>query len=136
MGTGLRMHTAKIFENKSDEDLDADFEKSFGRTKCIERTSRFEENTSKCARHSIRTRHKTNSRSEVFWMRGTTTNHIRKVLLSRKDLGSAVKIRILLPRLNLNGKNGRTSSCCSYPSLVNHSSCGGAEAKMIRDGEE
>ena len=49
-----------------DEEVDADFEKCFGRKKCIERTSRFEENTSERAKHSIRTRHNTNPRSEVF----------------------------------------------------------------------
>ena len=84
MGTGLRMHTTKVFENNFDEEVDADFEKCFGRKKCIERTSRFEENTSKRARHSIRTRHNTNPRSEVFWMRGITTNHIRKDYLAVK----------------------------------------------------
>jgi hypothetical protein len=46
MGAGLRMQTGKIFEKEIvfDEEVDADFEKCFGRKKCVERTSRFEEN--------------------------------------------------------------------------------------------
>ena len=36
----------------------------------------------------------------------------------------------------MNWMNGRTSSHCTYLSLVMCSSYGGAEAKMIRGGEE
>jgi hypothetical protein len=87
------MHTAKVLKKEFIfvEEVDADFEKCFGQKKCIEQTSRFEEYTSKHAKHSVRTRHNTNPRSEIFRMRGTTTNHIRNSKGKSLDLRCAVK---------------------------------------------